>query len=102
MLVNKPIVIVRWNDAQSSATHVFKEGEDMNYHKPMVMETLGWLLKDDEQGVSVMNEAFSEEGLNYRGHTFVPRSLIISIETVKAQRKRRPRGEHHESLRPTE
>jgi len=95
MLVNKPIVIVRWNDAQSSATHVFKEGEDMNYHKPMVMETLGWLLNDDEQGVSVMNEAFSEEGLNYRGHTFVPRSLILSTEVVKAQRKRKVKEVPH-------
>lgn len=95
MLVNKPIVIVRWNDAQSSATHVFKEGEDMNYHKPMVMETLGWLLKDDEQGVSVMNEAFSEEGLNYHGHTFVPRSLILSTEVVKAQRKRKVKEVPH-------
>jgi len=93
MLPKKPIVVVRWNDAQSSATHVFKESEDQNFHRPCVMETLGWLLRDDEEGVSVMNEVFSEEGLNYRGHTFIPRSLVVEMRVVKKPRQPKPKQE---------
>jgi hypothetical protein len=90
VITDKPVVVVRWNDAQSSATKVYTEG-DPSYHAPVVMETLGWLLKDDEAGVSIMNEVFAEEGVkNYRGHTFVPRSLIIEVIPFAGQpRKKR-------------
>lgn len=83
MITDKPIVIVRWDDAQASSTKVITEN-DPTYHQPVVMETLGWLLKDDEKGISVVTEVFFEDGLfNYRGHTFVPRSLVLSSEILK-------------------
>ena len=97
MISAKPIVIVRWNDAQSSATNVYTENNP-SYHAPIVMETLGWLLKDDEQGVSVMTEVFVEEGIHqYRGHTFVPRAMVIevtpiSIQPTRSRKRAKPRS----------
>lgn len=97
MISTKPIVVVRWNDAQSSATKVYTENET-GYHAPIVMETLGWLLKDDDAGVSIVTEVFSEEGLNnYRGHTFVPRGMVIDvihlpIKPVRSRKRAQPRS----------
>lgn len=95
MLISpKAMVVVRWKDAQSSTTKVYKEEDDANYHVPIVMETVGWLLKDDERGISVMNEAFQEDGVNYRGHTFILRSLIMDIITIRKERKPRREESH--------
>lgn len=102
MISTKPIVVVRWNDAQSSATKVYTENETA-YHAPIVMETLGWLLKDDDAGVSIVTEVFSEEGLNYRGHTFVPRGMVIEvihlpIKPVRSRKRAQPRTSQTVSL----
>ena len=82
-MTNKPLVIVRWNDADSSSIKILTETEQ-DYHKPVEMQTVGWLLKKDKKGVSVVNEVFQENGVpQYRGHTFVPHGMVISIETVR-------------------
>ena len=72
---------VWWNDAQGSATTVISKSSIDEKHKPIVMETMGWVLRDDEQGISICNERYTEEGeLSYRGHTFIPRSLIVKVK----------------------
>ena len=98
MITDKPVVVVRWNDAQSSATKVYTEN-DPSYHAPVIMETLGWLMRDDETGVSIMNEVFAEDGTkNYRGHTFVPRALVISVTPYRVPKLRRLHAHRHPDI----
>jgi hypothetical protein len=74
------LVRVFWNDAQSSATKIYLKSRD---HAPTIMETIGWLMDDDESGVSVCNERYTEDGeVCFRGHTFVPRGIVVSVVQV--------------------
>lgn len=62
-------------------------------HKPMVIHTLGYLLREDDVGVSLANEYYDEDE-TYRGRTFVPRAMVISIKRYRltTERKRKPAG----------
>ena len=76
-----PLVVVTWDDAQSSATRIYAEDRD---HAPTVMETVGWLMKQDARGVSICCERFIEDGaFCYRGHTFVPSGIVTSVEPCR-------------------
>lgn len=83
-MTKKPLVLVRWNDATGSLTKNLTEAQD-EYHHPQVMETVGWLLRSDRRGVSVVNEVTLDEGvLTYRGHTFIPRGMVVTVKRLKA------------------
>lgn len=91
--MDTPLVAVLWDDPQSSATEVITEDTLDTFHLPMQMETLGWLLRDDDKGVSLANERYYEKGRpHYRGHTFILRSLVRSTRTFdgRGKRPRRP------------
>jgi hypothetical protein len=75
--VKRPVAVVVWDDARGSATSTFTE-KDIP-HEPLVMTTMGWLLRDDEKGISVAMEKYSEDGETcWRGHSFIPREMIRS------------------------
>ena len=86
----KALVCVYWNDAHGSATQVYSDQE----HKPYPMETYGLLLKDDDAGISLGSETYFDnidEKQEFRGHTFIPRGMVIQLEVLlrpKAPRKR--------------
>jgi hypothetical protein len=76
------LVTVRWFDAGSSPTLVFEPQRD---HRPVVMETIGWVLVHDAAGISVATERFSEEGVtHYRGWSFVPAGMIDRVQKVRS------------------
>jgi hypothetical protein len=85
-MTDKPLVIVTWNDAHGDATTA-RSADDIQ-HKPMVMLTVGWLLRDDGTGVSLAAEHCTEDK-TWRGITFVPRGMVISVGHIV--RPRRPR-----------
>ena len=80
-----PLVIVQWADAWTNEMSVTLEDAKAS-HKPMAVETIGWLLVDDEVGVSLANEHFDDG--SYRGRTFILRSMVRSV-TVHALAKPR-------------
>lgn len=83
-MTSKPLVLVRWNDATGSLTKNLTEADD-SYHKPEVMQTVGWLLRSDTRGVSICNEVYLDDGVpHYRGHTFVPRGMVVTVKRLKA------------------
>lgn len=74
-------VAVFWNDAQGSATKVYEKARD---HAPVLMETRGWLLDRDDDGVSVASERWTEDGeTHYRGHTFIPAGMVVKVSSVR-------------------
>lgn len=79
------LVCVTWNDAAGTATRIFDAHRD---HAPTVMHTVGWLLKQDRAGVSVACERWMEDGQwAYRGHTFIPRQIVVSVSRLPQRRK---------------
>jgi hypothetical protein len=90
MSANRQIVIVVWDDAHGSAHREVTE-DDMP-HRPTIMQTVGWLLRHDETGVSIANEYCCDaDSTCYRGHTFVPAGMIRSVTPFNLTIPRKPR-----------
>lgn len=85
-----PLVMVSWNDAWIRAEEPVTLPDVAATHKPMLIHTLGYLLREDEHGVSLANEYYDEEG-TYRGRTFIPRAMILSVEHHTLTKPRKPR-----------
>jgi hypothetical protein len=90
---NHPVLkLVVWDDAWSSGIDVLTEKEMLEKHHPSIMQTLGWVVYSDAAGVSIANERCMDKGDEcYRGHTFIPRSLIKSETPFKLTTPRRKR-----------
>ena len=67
------LVAVQWNDAHGSDGTISAHEID---HKPYVFTTVGYLVRTDEQGVSLAHER-GEDGM-WRQVTFVPRLMILN------------------------
>jgi hypothetical protein len=84
MTAEKRLVLIVWNDAWQDQDNFASSHGIALSHRPMVVQTLGWLIHDDEAGVSVVNERSMDEGSEvYRGRTFIPRPMIISVTDFK-------------------
>lgn len=88
-----PLVLCSWADAWVRAEESVTLADVAATHKPAIIHTLGYLLRDDEVGISIANE-FYDEDATYRGRTFIPRAMIISVHphslTKKRTKKARP------------
>lgn len=91
--VHPLLSVVIWDDAWSSGIEILTLKEVEEKHHPSIMQTLGWVLQDDDRGISIANERCMDKGDEcYRGHTFIPRSLIKSVTPFKlSPAKRAPR-----------
>lgn len=92
-----PYCIVIWDDAWSDSVGTATTKDAGDLHKAAHYETRGWVLVDDDRGVSVFPERCLDDGeVHYRGRTMIPRSLIVSVTPVtthaKSPRKSRPRA----------
>lgn len=82
-----PYVMVTWNDAHGSGDDVT---EATLKHRPMVYHSPGWLIRSDADGVSIAVEwCISDD--TYRGHTFVPRAMVVSESAITFSRTRKPK-----------
>ncbi len=88
-MTHLPLVRVVWKDAWID-TDAFVTIETAHIkHKPMPIETIGWLVVDNESGISIANERSLEDEDSYRGRTYIPRGMIVSIEPFKAVKPRK-------------
>ncbi len=86
--IRLPLVIVEWQDAWTNELGVTVDDVGAT-HKPMAVHTIGWLLKEDEIGVSLANEHFDDG--SYRGRTFILRSMVVSVTHHALAKPRKPR-----------
>lgn len=85
-----PLVEVIWKDAWVHAEEVVTLADVKATHKPAIIHTLGWLLLEDEEGVSLANEYFDD---GYRGRTFIYRPMIISVTPFTLTKVRQKRAQ---------
>ena len=82
-----------WRDAWVEAETGISLKDAGDKHKPTIMETRGWLLYEDADGVSIAAERCLDPGEDYyRGRTYIPKVLIQSIKPLNAVK---PRGRKH-------
>lgn len=93
-------VTVTWLDAWAEGVDDATVDNVHEKHHPVEMETRGWLLKDDDIGVSIFYERCLAP-LSYRGRTFIPRGMIKSVEEFPPKRKPRKKKDINDHQRTT-
>lgn len=84
-----PFVTVFWMDAWKDEENFATAHAIAQNHRPMDVETRGWLIVDDEVGVSVAAERSMQDGHTvYRDRSFIPR---VNVKSVAAHRIAPPR-----------
>lgn len=82
---------VVWLDAHSPpATQVFNISDDAEMdavHGPAVITTVGWILRDDDKGITIANE-YCGDG-DYRGVTFILRINIVDVLPLTTGRSKK-------------
>lgn len=86
-----PLVIITWDDAWGKVEETVTVDTVDQLHKPLPIKTTGYLLKEDDEGVSIANEFYAEES-TYRGYSFIPRLMIKSVTHFKLSKPRKPRS----------
>jgi hypothetical protein len=72
-------VEVTWNDAHGNALGEFAQHEIP--HAPYVWTTIGYLLREDDNGISLAAEV--GETNNFRGVSFIPKAMILKVKRPK-------------------
>jgi len=95
------LVVVSWNDAWADTDNFTTLHGIQQTHKPMAVQTIGWILQDDVLGVSLANECSADASgtETFRGRTFVPRAMIQSVTPFKLTKPRK-KGIDHQSPSP--
>lgn len=78
---------VFWNDAHSLGSTDQVELEDLKkLHGTVPIITAGWIVRDDEVGVSVCSEFLG--GTSFRNSTFIPKALVVYVQYLKVSSPR--------------
>ncbi len=86
-----PFAVVTWRDAHSNFDSM-SVADARQAHKPTIMLTAGWLLIEDDGGVSISPE-FCPSDSTYRGITYIPREIIVHVTKHSLTKLRTPRKE---------
>ena len=89
MEVKLPFVEIEWLDAWADSVTAVTVQDIQDSHKPERIVTRGWLLRQDEIGVSIANEICGDG--SFRGRTFVPASMHPIVTELNCARKRKPK-----------
>jgi len=81
--VTFPVVVVFWGDAHEK--HEDVDVADIE-HEPKVQAIAGWLIKQDDVGVTIATEYGVEDG-ELRTVNFIPAGMIQSLELVRQGNK---------------
>lgn len=77
MSQNRPLVIVTWIDAVQHG-----EGDTAAKHKGVAMVTIGWKLKYDDRGISLIQEYMKNSTDEWRNENFIPSGMILEVEEI--------------------
>jgi hypothetical protein len=90
-MINLPLVLVEWLDANTDNDPV-TEDTVSSVHKPYTIHTLGWVLQQDEVGITLCNEYYLD---SFRGRTFIPAGMVVSVNDFRLvrPRKSKPNGD---------
>lgn len=84
----QPIVLLTWADAHSpGSTDVFNASNVHTIHGTLTITTVGWVLRDDHDGVTIAGEHCGDG--DYRNVTYIPRSLIVGMTPIRVPRARK-------------
>jgi hypothetical protein len=85
--------LVTWLDAHGDAAQQVWDLSSLD-HRPLVMETLGWVVREDATGVTLFTERVSNSDgtFSWRGRGFIPAGMLVSVHRVEIPKRRLPKG----------
>jgi hypothetical protein len=81
-------VAVTWEDSWGDTAGDATPENVHEKHHPAIMQTVGWLLLENEIGTSIFCERDTQDG-SYRGRTFIPKKMILVMEDFPPKRARK-------------
>lgn len=88
----RQLVVVEWLDAWQDQENFATAHGIAVTHAPLPVQTIGWLIQQDDVGVSVANEKSTQDGQDvFRGRTFVPAAMVKSVVPFNLSKPRKPR-----------
>jgi len=72
----RKIVIVSWADAHGSDKAVTVDDIE---HEPYMTDSLGWLIKEDEVGVTISMDSYPNHPEDVHTVAFIPRGMVRCI-----------------------
>jgi hypothetical protein len=93
MLPPYKLCLVRWADAHSPSAGDTYTANDLDaVHRAITATTCGFLLRDDDFGVTVASEWLG--GQEFRGLTIIPRGMVVEVVACKTvQSRKRSKGD---------
>lgn len=86
-----PLVRVSWLDAHSGANYLTEYSADDIPHGPAHAYTVGYMIRNDEKGITVMGEFFPDDA-QFRGRTFIPAGMVLGVDKLRIASKPKPRA----------
>ena len=79
---SKPPVLITWNDITSCDAAWMSLEEAMEY-KPSPIQTLGWIIEDNEDYIVVIGSVSTEENDKVCGSVCaIPQAVVVSVELL--------------------
>lgn len=76
------LVLVEWEDAHSENSWYTKEEVEKNHCLPLLVKTVGFLVKKSKKGISITSGKASNNAL--LGNFFVPAGMIKKVSKLKS------------------
>lgn len=93
---HRQLVVIEWLDAWADQENFATAHGILSTHEPMPVQTIGWLIQDDETGISVVNEQSTQDGHDvFRGRTFIPRAMIKIVTAYNLTKPRKKKEAPH-------
>ena len=78
-----------WADPWADAVESVTLKDVIDKHHPTYWETRGWLLYEDDEGISIAAERCLDEGdESYRGRSYILKVLVKSIQPLNISKPR--------------
>ena len=85
-----PFAVVSWSDAWVDGTEAVSLADVALKHHAMIHLTAGWILYQNEEGISIANE-FCPDDETYRGRSFIPAEMKPKVTFLKLSKPRSPK-----------
>jgi hypothetical protein len=80
------LIKVQWLDAFGEVDKTIYSEHEIS-HKPLILESVGWLLKEDSEGITIAMDWNPSEDFTYRNVGFIPSQMVMEVSTLYVRKK---------------
>ena len=85
--MSNKLVKVTWLDAFGEVDKTIYSEHEIS-HAPIILESVGWLLRENEEGVTIAMDRNPSEVFTYRNVGFIPAQMVKQVEVLYVRKSR--------------